>query len=274
MCRGFDLSERNLNELLKIKAIYVRLLFPPTHSSTSSNSISPYDSLTLHFPPRINGGPLAIAGSSVRSDTPAFVTLHRVVLKEPVAEAAVYGSREKVRVSEGTRFEIYAGDAKLLKGIVRRDEVETGDDWRLDCKCCCSAEEESTPSEADVCVEIEGHAPSIREKVEIDSETRRRRANKTRRSSKMREMCSSLEEIPEQREIESGGGCCCCCSDGGDSEWEVVDGGEECEGEEVVEGVGWAVDVGIWVVCLGVGFLVSKASRNRLISRRRTRTLF
>lgn len=61
-------------------------------------------------------------------------------------------------------------------------------------------------------------------------------------------------------------------------EWRVqedVGGGDDGTMEEIgeveMEGVRWAVDVGIWVVCLGVGFLVSKASSTRIIRQRRRR---
>nr|GEZ19632.1 NADP-specific glutamate dehydrogenase [Tanacetum cinerariifolium] len=73
-----------------------------------------------------------------------------------------------------------------------------------------------------------------------------------------------LEEIPEQMsegdEVEEE--CCCCCDCGG--------GGGDAVVEADVEGVRWAVDVGIWVMCLGVGvgYLVSKASSKSLRRRR------
>ncbi|XP_020084944.1 uncharacterized protein LOC109707827 [Ananas comosus] len=69
-----------------------------------------------------------------------------------------------------------------------------------------------------------------------------------------------LEEIPEE---ESDG--CDCCGGGGEEkeggDWEVVVGSGSDGGDEaaVVETVRWAVDVGIWVACLGIGLLVSRA---------------
>ncbi|GKC05641.1 mitochondrial proton/calcium exchanger protein-like protein isoform X1 [Tanacetum coccineum] len=79
-----------------------------------------------------------------------------------------------------------------------------------------------------------------------------------------------LEEIPEQmsegeEEVEE---CCCCfeCGGGGGGGDKVVDYGGDEAVEADVEGVRWAVDVGIWVMCLGVGvgYLVSKASSKSL----------
>lgn len=233
---------------------------------------------------------MEINGLNVRPDTPAFVTLHRVISAEDTTvltqpshrvAAILYGSRERVRVSEGLRFEIYASDAKVLKGTIRKDEE--GENWKLEyCKSQVEEGEEDRKqelsSDADVCVEVEGRVGVMHEKVEIVS----RRGDKTRRRSKC-----LLEEIPEQRELEleaeEESDCCCCSCCGGDDcdgdnkgEWRVqvdVGGGDDGTMEEIVEvemeGVRWAVDVGIWVVCLGVGFLVSKASSTRIIRQRR-----
>lgn len=289
MCRGFQQDQRQ-QVFLNIKSFYVRLLF----SSTSTHQQASRDSLTLHFPPRINGGPLEINGINVRPDTNAFVTLHRVISAEDMTvltqpshrvAAILYGSREMVRVSEGLRFEIYASDAKVLKGTIRKDEE--GGNWKLEyCKSQVEEGEEEREqelvSDADVCVEVEGRVGVMHEKVEIVS-----RGDKTRR--RRRSKCL-LEEIPEQRELEleaeeESDGCCCSCCGGDDcdgdnkgAEWRVqvdVGGGDDGTMEEIVEvemeGVRWAVDVGIWVVCLGVGFLVSKASSTRIIRQRRRR---
>lgn len=296
MCRGFQQDQRH-QVFLNIKSFYVRLLF----SGTSTHPQPSRDSLTLHFPPRINGGPLEINGLNVRPDTPAFVTLHRVISAEDMTvlltqpshrvAAILYGSRERVRVSEGLRFEIYASDAKVLKGTIRKDEE--GESWKLEyCKSQVEEGEEDREqellSDADVCMEVEGRVGVMHEKVEIVS-----RGDKTMRRRRRRSKCL-LEEIPEQRELEleaesESDGCCCSCCGGDDcdgdnkGEWRVqadVGGGDEGTMEKIVEvemeGVRWAVDVGIWVVCLGVGFLVSKASPTRIIrqSRRRGRSRF
>lgn len=85
----------------------------------------------------------------------------------------------------------------------------------------------------------------------------------------------ALEDIPEERECdvvekEEGldvAGCCCC-----DEVESRSDGGDEVDFDQVMEremeGVRWAVDVGIWVVCLGVGLLVSRASARNLRRRK------
>lgn len=226
MCRGFQQDQRQ-QVFLNIKSFYVRLLF----SSTSTHQQASRDSLTLHFPPRINGGPLEINGLNVRPDAPAFVNLHRVVSGEDTTvltqpshrvAAILYGSRERVRVSEGLRFEIYASDAKVLKGTIRKDEE--GENWKLEyCKSQVEEDrEQELLSDADVCVEVEGRVGVMNEKVEIVS-----RGDKTRRRSKC-----LLEEIPEQRELEleaESDGCCCSCG-----------GGDDCDGDNKrgVEGAG------------------------------------
>uniref|UniRef100_A0A5B7BFD2 Uncharacterized protein n=1 Tax=Davidia involucrata TaxID=16924 RepID=A0A5B7BFD2_DAVIN len=246
MCRGFE--HKIERERLNIKAFYIRL--------SVSNSLKPLpDSLTLYYLPRINGSPLEISESTIRADSPAFVTLFRVIS----AEGAIFGSRERVRASEGVRFEVFLRDDKVLKGIFRKDE-----EWVLDCKCVLESDLVGVEvKEAEVCVAVEGEQVAMSEKVEITVVKRKRRPN----------CFQALEEIPEERELEcesdsdsdSDAYCCSCPggSDGGDSAAEE----EDIEGMEM-EGVRWAVDVGIWVMCLGVGYLVSKASSKRLRRRR------
>ncbi|KAL1568776.1 hypothetical protein AAHA92_00346 [Salvia divinorum] len=233
MCRGFVENER---ENLKIKAFYTQLSV-----SRAKNASVPPDFLTLHFLPRISGGRLDINGSSIRPDSPAFLTLHRVV-SEDAGRGFKYGSRERVTVCEGARFEIYVGDVKVLKGVFRK--FDDGDDWNMECKCLLSAAVRGVGG-AEVAVETEGLAGVMRQKVEMVAEVRRRRRR-----------CCELEEIPEVREEEAGACCCSECS------------GEESGGDEVMEmdvdAVNWAVDVGIWVVCLGVGYMVSASSFNKL----------
>ncbi|XP_057510328.1 uncharacterized protein At1g01500-like [Actinidia eriantha] len=245
MCLGF---QENANDRLKVKAFYLRL-------SVSNARKSFPDSLTLYYLPRINGSPLEINGSNIRPDSTAFVTLHRVVSGERTSGDVVFGSRERVRASEGVRFEVYLRDEKLLRGVFRRDER---DEWRVECRCVLEREVVGVEvKEAEVCVAAEGRE-AMREKVEVT--VRRRRRGK---------YCfQRLEEIPEQREggVESDG-CCCCCFE---EERELGSDGGDCveEMEFEMEGVRWAVDVGIWVMCLGVGYLVSKASSKSLMHRR------
>lgn len=168
----------------------------------------------------------------------------------------VFASREPVRASDGVRFEVYYREEKVLKGIFRKDGDSDGDMWVLDCKCALESDVVGLKvSEAEVHMAVEGD-------VAI-----------TRRVSFKRKRCgkgfTGLEEIPEETEMEvelDGYDCSCSCGyseiefDGGDSK-------EGCVGEidELdMEGVRWVVDVGIWVMCLGVGLLVSKVSAKTL----------
>ncbi|KAG2680706.1 hypothetical protein I3843_11G111600 [Carya illinoinensis] len=219
-------------------------------------------SVTLLYLPRINENALDVDGVSIRPGSPVFVTLHRVVTAKTRDGEAVFGSRERVRASEGVRFEVYLREEKVLKGIFRKDE---GDEWKLECKCAVEVGEVEV-SEAEVCVAVEGHV-AMNERVEIVA---RRRKNKSRG-------CGWLEEIPEEREEEDttheSYGCWCSCGeeeisgwDGGEvgEKWGEEDSSKLVGMEKEMEGVRWAVDVGIWAMCLGVGFLVSKASARRL----------
>lgn len=255
MCRSTDIHSfyQIDRDRLKIKAFYLRL------SVSKSRKPLP-ESLTLVYLPRITGSPLEIDDSKIRPDSSAFVTLHRLISEGE----AVFGSRDRVRASEGVRFEVYLGEEKILKGIFRKDEDE---EWYMECKCALERKLVGAEvSEAEVCVAVEGHVAMI-EKVKMAVKR------------KKKGVCfQGLEEIPEEREVESDdseeGGCCCCSGgeaesglDGGDYKEEEEDGGtEEMEMEMEMEGVRWAVDVGIWVMCLGVGFLVSaKTLRRRRI---------
>ncbi|KAH6831451.1 hypothetical protein C2S53_019213 [Perilla frutescens var. hirtella] len=247
MCRGFVENER---ETLKIRAFYTHFhLSSSSISSCAKNASVLPDFLTLHFLPRINGSRLEINGSYIRPDTPAFVSLHRV-LSEEVGRGFKYGSRERVTVCEGARFEIYVGDVKVMKGIFRKDD---GDNWKMECKCVMSVNGVVKGVEdAEVAVAAEGLTGVITEKVEMVAALRRRR----------RRRCCELEEIPEVREEEGG----CCCSECGGGE--AVEDGGDCEMEVDVEAVNWAVDVGIWMVCFGVGYLVSASSFKKLRRKR------
>ncbi|KAL0363474.1 UNVERIFIED_CONTAM: hypothetical protein Scaly_1302600 [Sesamum calycinum] len=222
MCRGFQQNER---ERLKIKAFSTRL-----SASCSKNKPHLPDFLTLHYLPRINGSLLEINGSNLRPDSPAFVTLHRVLSSES-SRGAVYASKERVAVCEGVKFEIYVGD---VKGV----------------------------DDAEVLVAPEGPAAVMSEKMEMVGDLQRRRQRR-------RHKCCELEEIPEEREEgELGSDVCRCCECSGE---EGIEGGDyhDMEVEMEIEGMKWAVDVGIWVVCLGVGYLVSRASYSKRLRRKR-----
>ncbi|CAN4077486.1 unnamed protein product [Withania somnifera] len=244
MCKGFQPNQR---DRLKIKGFYLHLSF-----LSPTQNVSP-DSLTLHYLPRISESPLEINDSKIRSNSPGFVTLHRVVSAEKVTKGVIYGSRDRVKASEGVTFEIFMADVKFIKGIFMKEES-----WRIDCKCTLENDDLQVRG-AEVCVAVEGHAAAlITEKVEMTV--------KKTRSSRRRSCFQKLEEIPEQREDENDMSTCCCseCEGGED------DSSGGYTAEEEAEGVGWAVEVGIWVMCLGVGvgYLVSRASSKSLTRRR------
>ncbi|XP_040367156.1 uncharacterized protein LOC112177091 isoform X2 [Rosa chinensis] len=235
MCRSTEYPGfQARREALKIQAFFIRF------SGLDSHKPLP-ESLTLSYLPRINGTALEIDGSKIRPDAPAFVTLHRSVNAKVRKGEAIFGSREAVRAGDGVQFEAYLREEKVLKGIFRKD---VGQEWKLECKCVL-----------EVCVAVEGHV-AMSERVAM--------------IVKRRGKCGfhPLEEIPEVDE-EWDGGCCCTCGemDGGDLE-EDGDVEEELDMDVDVEGVRWAVDVGFWVMCLGVGYLVSKASSKSLRRRR------
>lgn len=226
------------------------------------------DSLTLHYLPRINGTHLEVNHSRIKPDVPAFLTLHRVI--SPLSDNSVcFASREKVKASQGARFEVYFGDVRVLKGFFRKDWDDT---WKMECSCgleCSSAGRilQEIVKKAEVSVVAEGGVV-MNETVEIVAKRRRRRLLKG----------GGLEEIPEETEYDcydfaddescSSSGCS-CCEELGESESELESCGDQEDAvaaEEEMEGAGsWAVDVGIWVMCLGVGLLVSRASSKRLL---------
>ena len=253
MCRSSDYYhgyQSNGRDRLRIRGFFVRF------SGLDTRKPIP-ESLTLLYLPRINDNVLEVDGSTIRPDSPAFVTLHRVVSAKTRSEnEVIFGSRERVRANEAVRFEVYLRDEKVLKGIFRKGE---GSEWKLECKCAIESEVRVT--EAEVHVAVEGHV-AMNEKVEMVVKNSNRRTKKK---------CARLEEIPEEREEQEeeseSDGCCRCCgeeesgSDGGDLR-------EDYTVEMDVEGVRWAVDMGIWVMCFGLGFLVSKASVKSLRRRK------
>ncbi|KAF3434199.1 hypothetical protein FNV43_RR25302 [Rhamnella rubrinervis] len=210
------------------------------------------ESLTLLYLPRVDDNDndstgLVVHGSKVRPHSRAFVSLHR-------EGDTVFASREPVRASDGVRFEVYLREEKVLKGIFSKDEESDENLWVLDCKCALESDVAGLKvSEAEVHVAVEGDVAVTR----MVSFKRKRRCGKG---------FTGLEEIPEETEMDVElDGCDCSCSCGS-SEIDGGDSKEGCDGETELdmEGVRWAVDVGIWVMCLGVGFLVSKASAKTL----------
>ncbi|CAL5430083.1 unnamed protein product [Camellia sinensis] len=259
MCKGYEQKER---ERLKIKSFYLRLWVSNTRTCLP-------DSITLYYLPRINGSPLEICDSKIQADSPGFVTLYRVVSGVGTTnKTVIFGSRERVRASEGVRFEVYMRDEKVFKGSFRKDE---NDEWKVECKCVLEREMVGVEvKEAEISVAVDGQEPAMMsEKVEVV----------VRRKTRAKYCFQGLEEIPEEREVDDTTDqsdacccCCCCCSSADDDEMEKGSDGGDC-GEMIeteMEGVRWAVDVGFWVMCLGVGvgYLVSKASSKTLRPRR------
>ncbi|KAK5777786.1 uncharacterized protein LOC108478337 [Gossypium arboreum] len=244
MCRSVDYYDFRSGDqsLLKIKAFFVRF----SDFDSCADPLS--DSLTLLFPPRINDtARLEISGSITGAGSPAFVTLHRLVKLKTRDGEAIYGSRERIRAGDGVRFEVYSREEKVLNGVLRREEEK----WKMECKCALESDNTEMiggkAAVADVCVAVEGDL-AMGERVEMVV----RKCRKNRRMG-----FDQLEDIPEEREGESerDGGFCCSCG-------EADSGGEEVDIEAA--GVSWAFDVGIWIMCFGVGYFVSKATAKSL----------
>ncbi|KAJ6695235.1 putative proteinDP-SPECIFIC GLUTAMATE DEHYDROGENASE [Salix koriyanagi] len=219
---GFDglLASRNQENCLRIICFYVRFTgFRP-------NKPMP-ESLTLVYLPR-SSNDLAIDGSKIRPGSKALLGLYRVAdVEKKEAGEFIFGSRERVQVSEGVRFEVYLSEERVLEGVFRRaDDVEK---WKLECG-------DDGVGVVEICV-ARGE--------------RRRRMNRA---------VDVAVIVMDGR------------MDGGDGEGEGEGGWRpDCEKVEMeLEGVRWAIDVGVWVMCLGVGYMVARASAKSL---RRSRFL-
>ncbi|WCJ26631.1 hypothetical protein M5689_008436 [Euphorbia peplus] len=252
MCRSshFQGPLPRSRNTLTMKAFFVRF-----SGLKSSNSLP--ESLTLLFLPRINGAELIIDGAKVRPDSSAFLTLHRVVNVKAKAGEAVFGSRSRVSSSGGIRFEVFTRDCKVLEGIFRKDDEE---EWRLECECGEHGGDAAVPV-AEVCVAVEGKGyAALNRRVEM--------AMKKKRRIK-RGKIDRLEVIPEENEAAAAADDefeYCSCDSGEDcgSGWDMMDTDMDMDMDMDMEGVGWAVDLGVWVMCLGMGYLVSKASARSL----------
>lgn len=246
MCRSTtEIGEHAALSRLKIRAFFLRLLVGDKPSADAVLTLP--ESLTLIYLPRIDGNKLEINGTKVRAEKPVFLALHRAQSVERDRMEAVFVCTDRVLAADGACFEAFFGDEKLLKGVFRRCKGE----WEVECRGGDEGEI-AWVAAVEICVAGENGSLMVG-RVEMGAKRGRRRG-----------FCLKLEEIPE----ESDGCDCCCCGGGDDDEGrEMVRsdgedlkemGREDCEME--MEGVRWAVDVGIWVMCLGVGFLVSRAS--------------
>ncbi|GJN30067.1 hypothetical protein PR202_gb18345 [Eleusine coracana subsp. coracana] len=202
---------------LDIRAFYLRL-----SSSSNSPAAAPAE-LSLVYLPAIGGAALVLNGRALPPAAPAEVKLRQVA-----GESAAYASADRVAAAEGARFEVYAGKERSAEGVfVRRP----GAGWRVECHRI------GTAGVAEVVVLAE------------DGEMMRGKARSSRRGIGCG--ATRLEGIPEEA-TEVAWGCDCECGLCGE-EWEVVLGDDK----EDAETVRWAMEMGVWAVCLGVGLLAT-----------------
>ena len=224
MCRATTMEDVRPTPTLDIRAFYLRL--------SSSSSPAPAD-LALVYLPAIGGAALRLNGRALPPAAPAEVTLRQVA-------GDAYASADRVAAAEGARFEVYAGKEMAAEGVFRR-RGELG--WRVECR---RADPAPAPvAVAEVVVLAEGGV------------LMRDRARATSRRGLACGGGTRLEGIPEEATDLAWGCHCGSCAD--DEDWEVVsDDGEPWKEEEVeVETVRWAMEMGVWAVCLGVGLLAT-----------------
>ncbi|KAF0916154.1 hypothetical protein E2562_000751 [Oryza meyeriana var. granulata] len=209
---------------LEIRALYLRL---------SSAAQAPAG-LSLVYLPAIGGAALELDGRALPPAAPAEVPLRRVSAD---GSDAAYASDHRVCAAEGARFEVYAGKDLAADGVFSR---RRRGGWRVECRRATLA---STAVVAEVVVLEEGGA-LMRAKAKASA--RGLGCGGTR-----------LEGIPEE------GWWACECGTCGDDEWEVVgDDGDDCKGEldtpeMEAETLTWALEMGAWAVCVGVGILAT-----------------
>ncbi|CAD6201613.1 unnamed protein product [Miscanthus lutarioriparius] len=224
---------------LDIRAFYLRL------SSCSPAAPAPTE-LTLVYNPAIGGAALGLNGRALPPAAPAEVTLRRV----SSGDAYAYASADRVAAAEGARFEVLAGEEVAAEGVFLRRRG--GEGWRVECRRA------PVSASASVCVA----------EVVVLAEGGVLMRDKARAAGRGRMRCGAtrLEGIPEEAtDLGSWGRCeCRACGDDGDDGWEVVgdasDDGEPWkheEEEEEEETVRWAMEMGVWAVCLGVGLLAT-----------------
>ncbi|WVZ55156.1 hypothetical protein U9M48_005855 [Paspalum notatum var. saurae] len=226
---------------LDIRAFYLRL-----SSASASASPAPAE-LTLVYLPAIGGAALALNGRALPPAAPAQVRLRRVAAADGDS-AAAYASADRVAAADGARFEVFAGKEAAAEGAFARRRAEG---WRVECR---RAGPSPPVAVAEVVVLAEGGAMM------------RGRARAPGRAHGARCGATRLEGIPEEA-TDVGWGCQCECGACGDDAWEVVgdedesssDDGDACKDEEAaeMETVRWAVEMGAWAVCLGVGLLAT-----------------
>jgi hypothetical protein len=218
---------------LEVRAFYLRM------SSTSSSCSSTPEELTLVYRPAIGGAALELGGRALPPASPAETTLLRVR-----GDDGAYACADRVSAAEGARFEVFAGKELAAEGIFARRQGG----WRVECRRAAA----SRSRVAEVVVLAEGGV-LVRAKA---------RASQTRSIACL----TRLEGIPEEEACECG-----TCGE----EWEVVgdDDGSDGSGDEwkereeavEMETMRWALEMGAWAVCVGVGLLATA----RRFSRRR-----
>ncbi|KAM3193903.1 hypothetical protein ACQJBY_070508 [Aegilops geniculata] len=245
MCRGTvdDLRPPGPRRL-DVRAFYLRL-----SSSSHSPTSTPPAELTLVYRPAIGGAALELAGRALPPACPAEATLLRV---RGADDAPAYASADRVSAAEGARFEVYAGKELAAEGAFFARRRLDGGGWRVECRRPVGSR--SHTRVAEVLVLAEGG-------VLI-----RARARAARRAG----CATPLEGIPEE-DASSSGWCECggACGD----EWQMVgdsssddDDGDKLKEEEVeAETMRWALEMGAWAVCVGVGLL---ATARRFTQRR------
>ncbi|KAL5209859.1 hypothetical protein ABZP36_005482 [Zizania latifolia] len=204
---------------LEIRSFYLRLASPAAVD------------LSLVYLPAIGGAALELGGRALPPASPAEVQLRRVGADSDAA----YASADRVSAAEGARFEVYAGKDFAADGVFERRR--RGGGWRVECR---RAAPPASTVVAEVTVLAEGGALM--------------RA-KPRASARALGCGTRLEGIPEE-----GWGCeCGTCGE----QWEVVeDDGDDWKGEletaeMEAETVRWALEMGAWAVCVGVGLLAT-----------------
>ncbi|CAN6302586.1 unnamed protein product [Urochloa humidicola] len=221
---------------LDIRAFYLRL--SSSSSSSSPAAQAPAD-LTLVYHPAIGGAALALNGRTLPPAAPADVTLRKVA-------GDAYASADRVAAAEGARFEVYAGKEIAAEGVFfRRRRIESidGGDWRVECRRAAPGPATPVPV-AEVVVLAEGGV-LMRDRARAAS----------RRGMGLGCGASRLEGIPEEA-TDLGWGCH-CGSCGGDDDSDNGEAWKEEEDGVEAETVRWAMEMGVWAVCLGVGLLAT-----------------
>lgn len=251
MCRGtvddgslLHRPQLGRRHRLVVRAFYLRM------SSTSCTSTPP-EELTLVYHPAIGGAALEVAGRALPPASPAKVTLLRVRGAHGEAGEAkevAYASADRVSAAEGARFAVFAGRELAADGVfLRRAE---GGGWQVECRRALA----SRARVAEVVVLAEGGV-----------------LVRARARASTIGCLTRLEGIPEEE--------ACGCGACGEEEWEVVgDDGSDDSGDEYwkwkereeaaeVETMRWALEMGAWAVCVGVGLLATarRFSRKRAL---------